>query len=331
MEARIAAEDPAAGYQPQTGQITHYVEPQLAGLRIDSGIQTGSVVSPYYDSMLAKLIATAPDRAATVRKLRRGLEQLRIGGVPVNRAFLHEVLTLPAFVSGEHSTRLLDETWPQGWSAPQAGDLDCAHAVLARHLEHEAPRSTSAWGSLGAWRLGEASGRAARATYHLQLGEGDEFELTVVGRGGDYRLERDGDTLLSVNQARLDTAGVSYVCAGQQRQVALSRSGDTLSVYAGAAVVAIRVRSAEQCLLGGAAAGSSQGNAIVAPTPGQVAEVLVAVGDEVDAGQPIVVLEAMKMLQQLCASEAGVVAAVSVAVGDAVNSGDALVRFAEPS
>ncbi len=325
MEARLAAENPAIDYQAQTGLIRHYSEPKIDGLRIDSGVGVGSEVTPYYDSMLAKFIAHAEDRAAAIRKLRRGLGALRLSGVGVNRDFLCDVLSLPEFAAGAHLTTLLAQSWPGGWQAPQIGRREQAEAVLVKHLCAAQSRSASPWLSLGAWRLGAPSGRVAKACYYLVADEPLEFE--IAGRAGEFQLSCGGEVILSVNQARLSSDHLYYQSSEGQRVLGYSSAGETLCLHDFAGQPEFRVLLAEQALLGGAADHANQDLAILAPTPGQIVQVLVAPDEPVSKGQPLVVLEAMKMLQQLCAGRDGVVSQVPVQAGDAVNSGDSLVIF----
>lgn len=329
MEARLAAEDPAANYQAQTGTIRHYTEPDVAGLRVDSGIRSGSVVSPYYDSMLAKLIVHAQDRNGAIRKLRRSLNELNLAGVGVNRDFLHDILALDDFRSGKHLTSLLASSWPEGWQAAAVGRREQAEAILVRHLSMRAIDSTSPWQSLGAWRLGEPSGRLPSASYYLMQDEAVEFQ--IVGRAENFEIACQGEQVLSVSDARLDMRRLCYRSADQQRSIAVSQDENEVCLHGVVGQPRFTVFLADQALIGQREAAADAGNAILAPTPGQVVEVLVSPGDQVEQGQPVMVLEAMKMLQQLCAGQDGLVCEVSVQAGDAVNSGDGLLRFADQS
>ncbi len=326
IEARIAAEDPAAGYQPQTGRLTSYREPRLDGVRVDSGVRAGSEVSPYYDSMLAKLIAHGPDRAAARRKLGRALADFHVDGPRLNTAFLQDVLCLPAFVEGRHLTGLLSESWPEGWrpATPQPRDRACA--VLARHLAGE-PIGDGPWERLGAWRIGQTSARPGQAWWYLQDAEGQVQAAQVRGCRGDFEVILDGEPVLKVSQARLDGHLLSFRDGQGRVRVAVALAGEHLRLTGHPAQPVWRIAGSPGVACAGQEGGVGSGQ-LTAPTPGQVVEVLVAEGEDVSAGQPLVVLEAMKMLQQLCASQAGVVTGVSISAGDAVNSGDLLVSLA---
>ncbi|HIF10887.1 MAG TPA: ATP-grasp domain-containing protein, partial [Sneathiellales bacterium] len=126
MEARVAAENSAENYRAQTGTITSYAEPSMEGLRIDSGVQQGSRVTPYYDSLLAKVIAMSVDRETTIQKLDAGLSRFRIAGVGVNTRYLRDVLHLDDFQAGRHLTSCLREGFPDGWSSSPITNTDVA-------------------------------------------------------------------------------------------------------------------------------------------------------------------------------------------------------------
>ncbi len=327
MEARIAAEDPAAGYQPQTGRILACQEPVLTGVRVDSGVRAGSEISPYYDSMLAKLIAHAPDRAAARRRLGRALADFQVDGPKLNTRFLQEILRLPAFVEGRHLTSLLDETWPQGWqpAAPTARDRACA--VLARHLAG-CPSGPGPWASLGAWRIGQDSGQVGRSWWYLQQPDGAVLVAQVSGCQGRFAVWLDGVLALEASEARLEEGQLHYADGLGRHRLAVQRRDDVLCLSDHPAQPCWRI-SASPRAAEPDQSGAGGGGRLLAPTPGQVVEILVHEGDEVRAGQPLLVLEAMKMLQQLCASEDGVVTAVPVSAGSAVNSGDLLLALSE--
>ncbi len=118
IEARLCAEDPAKGFMPSTGPIVVFEKPELEGLRIDAGVEAGSVISPFYDSMIAKLIASAPDRAGAIARLAQALEETAVAGPKTNASFLHALTVHPAFAAGRMDTGLiareLETLGPQG-------------------------------------------------------------------------------------------------------------------------------------------------------------------------------------------------------------------------
>ena len=331
IEARVAAEDPAAGYQPQTGTITHYVEPQIADLRIDSGVQCGSEVTPYYDSMLAKVIAKGTNRDSAIRALRRGLSRFRIGGVGVNIGFLQDVLDVEEFRAGDHRTDCLKRAFPEGWKSPSTTAADLALVVLARHLHSESNGSQSPWSSLGAWRIGERAGRSGAAFYYVRSGPDSVGVLQVLGRHGTYDVARDEKSILDVHQAAWTDGYLVYTHRNQRHRVEVSVDGSRVTLHRSAGSPGFDVLCAEDVLLDEPTATANSGNSILAPTPGRITEVLVTPGQPVAAGDPVIILEAMKLLQQLCAPLSGVVETIHYQPGDTVNGGDCLATIEAPA
>jgi len=333
IEARVAAEDPASAYQSRTGRISIYSEPDMVDLRIDSGVETNSEVTPYYDSMLAKVIAHGADRESAIRLLSAGLSGYRIAGVGVNTAFLLDVLDLEEFRLGEHRTNCLERAFPGGWVAPAITKSDVAVAVLARHLELEhVAGANSPWSTLGAWRLGERSGREGAGVYYARHGGEAIRMVTVRGRAGGYRIEIENENILTIEGAHRGSGYISYDENGQRYRFAVTVDEGEVTLHRPRGNPVFRISFADEVLLDDRTEATSSGNAVFAPTPGLVTEVLVDAGDVVEAGQAVVVLEAMKLLQHICAPVSGVAEVIHYQSGDTVAGGDCLVTIeaAEP-
>lgn len=305
FEARINAEDPGADFAPQIGTVDHLAVP--ADVRWDSGIVRGSEVSPFYDPMLAKLIAHGPDRDAARLRLRGALDHLVLGGVVTNAGFHRWLLDQPPVVAGRVTTRFLDETELPSFvdaDADAADTLAAAAWVAAVDTE----RGTSPWSALGAFRVTPS---VPDRMVGLRDRQGALREVVVETTGtitaGLLELELDG--VRSRCPVSVDLVG---------RSVAVTLHGQTSRFD----VVSRSERWAPSAEAGHGAAG-----AIVSPFPAVVAEVAVAPGDDVVAGTPVVTIEAMKMLHPLAPAGAGTVAEVRVAVGDQVASGQVLVTF----
>ena len=162
IEARINAEDPAAGYRPALGTILGFTPPIQEGVRTDTGVRTGSVVTPYYDSLLAKVIACGPDRGIAAARLSAALGELAILGIKSSQAFLRDIVDHPTFRGGKLTTRFIAETFPDGWTPRQEdhGDFAAAAALWALAREsHRALPSLGPWASLGAFRVPSTVGR----------------------------------------------------------------------------------------------------------------------------------------------------------------------------
>ncbi|MCC7101239.1 MAG: hypothetical protein IT500_16785, partial [Rubrivivax sp.] len=176
IEARVNAEDPAARFAPSLGPLRGYAEPQAAGLRIDSGVDAGSEVTPHYDSLLAKVIAWGPTREAARARLRQGLQGLRVGGLRTTQPLLDEVLASPAFGQPLH-TGFLDAHWPEGWQpAPALRRQARALAALAWLQAQQPEGDERPLASLRGWRVdGVGVGRC-----HLVVEDDDAaHELSV--------------------------------------------------------------------------------------------------------------------------------------------------------
>jgi 3-methylcrotonyl-CoA carboxylase alpha subunit len=329
IEARLTAERADEGFRPDTGRIALWSEPE--GLRIDSGVAAGRIVSTHYDSLLAKVIAHAPDRAGAVRKLAEGLERMVVLGPGTIRPFLIDALREPAFVEGRATTLFLRETWPEGWQPTQEKDDELRAVAAALWLaagEAAAVTVGSAgpWRSLSGFRLLAPAGRPA--TTHLSVSIGDDRALLRVethdgflrvpgsdgpcdialAPGGDdksWTVTRDG--LGSPANALRDGDGLLLRYRGFE-----GRIGVALAVHAEAAT-----RSE----------GGDSGGSLRAAMPGTVAAVHVAEGDEVMAGQVIVVLESMKLFMELKSPADGTVSRIAVKAGTTVAAGEMLIAI----
>lgn len=307
IEARIAAEDPAAGYRPQTGTVVGYDEPGGDGIRVDSGIAAGSAVTPHYDSMLAKVIAHGPNRETARRRLRAALAGLRVDGLRTNRVFLADIVDLTPFRCARHTTALLKDAYPEGWTAPATTGRALGEAALAYCLaRRNGADSALPWQSLGAWRVTEPAGRPGVSHLLLAVDAGAAEEITVTGRGGSRRAERAGRVLVDATDPVWRDGILTYREAGRRRRVALTIDGDRVLLASGD-TVAVLVPGRTMTSDRDSASGDGR---IRAPMPGRLAELRVAVGDIVTAGQTVAVLEAMKLFQELKAPAGGTVTAV---------------------
>ncbi|MGW2653083.1 ATP-binding protein [Streptomyces sp. NPDC001478] len=337
VEARICAEDPARGFLPSGGTVLALREPQGDGVRTDSGLGEGGEVGSLYDPMLSKVIAYGPDRATALRRLRTALADTVVLGVPTNAGFLRRLLGHPAVAAGELDTGLVerevDGLVPDG--VPE--EVYAAAALLRQH-----PGRTPAPGvwadpfSAGdGWRMGGVPARTVRS-FHIPghdpvqvglrpCGAGAELTFGHVGEGAAPPAPASGSCgplgplpggaetarTLSVDGGRitLELAGVTHVFAYAESPEGhwLGRDGDTWHV---------RDHDPVEASLTGAA--RSGADTLAAPMPGTVTVVKVAVGDEVAAGQSLLVVEAMKMEHVISAPHAGTVTELDVTAGTTV-------------
>jgi len=326
IEARLTAERADEDFRPDTGRIALWRAPEA--LRVDSGVETGSVVSSHYDSLLAKVIAHAPDRGAAVRRLAEGLDRMVVLGPGTIRPFLIDALRQPAFAEAAAATLFLKESWSEGWQpAPQRED-ELRAVAAALWLASDVPPAAPAgpWQTLGGFRLLAAAGKPATA--HLAVSDSaGEAQLRVETHDGFLRI-RDGDATHDVAARR---CGVCWqISAGGITGTAHAIRGDDGLLlryrgFEGRVGVALAV-DAQAAARG---AGSETGGSLRAPMPGSVAAIHAGEGEAIEAGQVLLVLESMKLFIELKSPAAGRIERVAVKAGATVAAGDTLVVFAE--
>ncbi|MFB7212855.1 acetyl-CoA carboxylase biotin carboxylase subunit [Streptomyces sp. NPDC056255] len=338
IEARICAEDPARGFLPSGGTVLTLHEPQGNGVRTDSGLGTGGEVGSLYDPMLSKVIAYGPDRPTALRRLRAALADTVILGVPTNAGFLRRLLAHPAVAAGDLDTGLVERE-VDGLVPEGVPEEVYAAAALLRHAADAPTDAPTGWvdpfSVPSGWRLG---GTPARTVLDFRLpghdpvrvslrscpagteltfghvGEGAEPPQPVTGACGPLAPLPGGKEtarLVEVSGPRLtlELAGVTHTFshAPSPDGVWLGRDGDSWHVQDHDPV--------EASLAG---AGRSGADTLAAPMPGTVTVVKVAVGDEVVAGQSLLVVEAMKMEHVISAPHAGTVTELDVSAGSTV-------------
>ena len=326
IEARVCAEDPGAGFAPEIGAIVGYAEPGGEGVRVDSGVRAGGRVTPYYDSMLAKVIACADTREQAARRLATALDQYQLLGVRSNLGFLADLLRAPAF--GQMlSTHYIERSFPEGWR-PRGDAVEAlATAALGCALAAHALYTASAWQALGAWRV---TGDAAPAGVRVLLEDSSRtlHEALVQARGNAWQVqvgERSFSFAARLNGERLDVEHVGR--SASHRFLRVQEAGAERVWLCGpqGTHTWTRVDRIRHALAGGDAAGADAGNSLRAPMPGLVTSVPVSVGASVRAGDTLVMLEAMKMLHTLAAPADGRVTELRCREGDSVRGGDVLV------
>ncbi|MFJ1802779.1 acetyl-CoA carboxylase biotin carboxylase subunit [Streptomyces sp. NPDC088180] len=294
IEARVCAEDPARGFLPSGGTVLALREPQGGGVRTDSGLSEGVPVGSLYDPMLSKVIAYGPDRATAVRKLRAALADTVILGVPTNAGFLRRLLAHPDVVSGDLDTGLVERE-AEGLVPDGVPDEVYAAAAAVRREALEPRPDAGGWTDPfsvpSGWRTG---GAPAPLLFPLRVAGADPV---TYGAPASATVTADRVTV------ELDGVVGHFHRSGDW----LGRDGDTWHVQDHDPV--------EASLSG---AGRSGADTLAAPMPGTVTVVKVAVGDEVEAGQSLLVVEAMKMEHVISAPHAGTVTELDVTAGATV-------------
>ncbi|MGE4426763.1 MAG: biotin carboxylase N-terminal domain-containing protein [Solirubrobacteraceae bacterium] len=321
IEVRLCAEDPANGFLPATGEIGLFRAPTGPGIRVDTGFETGSEVTPYYDSLLAKVIAYGKDREQALARLTGALENLRVLGVTTNAGFLTRLLAVPEVVAGDFDTGLIE----RGAAEPLPPQDDLVEAAIAEalsetlSLEPVAAGDADPWDRLVSWRI---DGRAP-VSLELETASGDVLAIDVDGEPAAGAVVTVGDaTGVTASAVAIDPGRTRVVSGGRVRRWDHVTVGGRRWLATGGDAFSFRLREPVVENADAAAEGSLE-----APMPGTVIGVKAAAGDEVEEGQVLVVLESMKMEITLTAPAAATVADVLVAVGDSVGQGQALVEL----
>jgi 3-methylcrotonyl-CoA carboxylase alpha subunit len=328
IEVRLYAEDPEAGFLPGSGRLESLVLPApSAQVRLDGGVVEGDLVTIFYDPMIAKLIVWGEDRPTALARLRDALADCEIVGPKSNIGFLERLARHPAVVEGRIDTGYLDRHLDEFMPAPSlTSDLQVAAAVAVL-LDQEASARTAAtgshdpgspWAIADGWRLGHA-GRRPLAFQHRD----QRWDAVAHGHGGRYAVEVDGVTH-PVEGARLTAGLLELRIHDQARRLRVHRHGNRLTLHDGERRATLETLPAYQRTAGGDSGGDGR---IIAPMPGRVVVVKARVGDSVDAGQELLVMEAMKMELAVKAPRAGVVAELRAAAGDFVEADTVLVTL----
>jgi 3-methylcrotonyl-CoA carboxylase alpha subunit len=335
VEVRLYAEDPARNFLPSTGTLMHLRLPQEGPhVRIDTGVRQGDTVTPFYDPMIAKVIVHDRDRASALRRMAGLMGETEVVGVTTNARLLQALCSHPAFVGGEVDTGFIerhrDELFPQ---AADAGDQAFAVATLARLIEWDEAAQSAARASGDPW-----SPWTVQSAFRL-LDEGHdearwkdgEREVVVIARrlrDGGVRLELPG----GAQEARVQRAedgrlairlgGDTFVATVVRRATA---DGIDYTLFADG--MSRRLRLVDLLDVTQYEAAASGEAAVRAPLPGKIIDLRVKAGDKVSKGQPLLVLEAMKMEHTIAAPADGTIKSVRYAVGEQVAEGAELVEF----
>ena len=334
IEARICAENPDADFLPGTGTLhvsrwpAHVAFERSDELpRVDSGVREGDAISPFYDSMIAKLIVWGETRAQALARLDAALQGTHILGLATNVAFLRRVVGSQAFATADLDTALIQRENAALFEAPALAPEIAAAGVAAHVLAAEAAlEDADPWSRRDGWRV---HGGAQR-----------RLSLELAGQPLPVRLERlhDGATRLAVG-TEVGTAeqGGAWTFASKslgagRHDIQLGHRRLTATVYAHGERYAVFTAQGSALLaefdpLAHAGDGAAAGGRLTAPMPGKVVGFLAAVGEAVKQGQPLAVMEAMKMEHTISAPHDGVVEELLYAVGDQVAEGGELLRL----
>jgi len=324
IEARVYAENPAKNFMPSVGRIKTWNTPAgVDGLRIDAGYRSGDTVSPYYDAMLAKVIAWAPTREGAIDKLNQGLEETDVRGVVTNIPFLSALVTHPDVRANAIDTGFIERELKNltAAGAAAAGDLElCAAVAIVLADEGSAADAHSPWQSFGWMPVGRR-----QRSFSFRQAQGSEHQATLNYGNGPSTVTI-GERQFSFSYTVNDEGEIDVTLDGVTSRVVPAIEGHELY---------LRTRNGRFELhwvdpFGGDDEEQVGEDKIAAPLPGTVVAILAEEGATLEKGAPILTLEVMKMEQTLRAPFAGVLKKIKCKVGDIVQEGVELAEI-EPS
>jgi 3-methylcrotonyl-CoA carboxylase alpha subunit len=335
VEVRLYAEDPARNFLPSTGTLVHLRLPQEnTHVRVDTGVREGDTVTPFYDPMIAKVIVHDRDRTSAMRRMAALMGETEVVGVNTNAALLKALCSHPAFVGGEVDTGFIERYRGDLFAkAGEADDRAFAVATLARLVEwrEAAPAATAAGDPWSPWSVQNGFRLLEEGHDEVRWKDG-EREVAVIAR-----RRRDGDVGLVLPGGTVE----ARVLRSEEGRLAIRLGNDTFT----AAVVrrtandggidytlfadggSRRLRLLDPLDVTQYEALAADQTAVRSPLPGKIIDLRVKAGDTVSKGQPLLVLEAMKMEHTLSAPSDGTVKSVRYAVGEQVPEGAELVEF----
>ncbi len=339
IEVRIYAENSQKGFLPASGPVLYLAEPETdSALRIDSGVESGDVISVYYDSMIAKLIAWGEDRDRALARLRAALGQYHLSGPPTNVPLLRRIASHREFQAGGVDSRFLDLHADSLINEPSDLDGDallfaCIDSLLGRH-DRRGPVPSKSWDRHSPWNESDSWRLNQEASEVLRFSCDDRDHDVRVRHEGDgaYLLSLPaGDLLVTgecLERAQLPGAAgelhrFRVTSAGAVCEVTAVRRHNDIDIFHEGGPVRLVLRN----LLETGVDDESQTGTIVTPMPGKVIRVHARPGDRVHRGQPLLVLEAMKMEHEICAGADAEVEAVFVSEGDQVDDDAALIAL----
>ena len=328
LEARIYAEDASKGFLPATGKLVRLVPPgESLNVRVDTGVEEGDEITPFYDPMIAKLIVWDEHRDAALARMRQALADYRVAGLTTNIDFLSRLVACPAFANADLDTGLIerqkDFLFPAAEAVPRDALLVATVGELLweQHCAKQAATQSgdpwSPWHDRDGWRMNLAGART------ISFRDGEALvEAQVRYLGDQWAISFNGETTLARGK-KLDNDRFAVELDNRRLIASVVAVDDKRSIFLqGGTYTLLRDDPLHRV-----DAGDSHGGGLTAPMPGKVVALLAQPGQKVDKGTPLLILEAMKMEHTITAPAAGVVKAFCYAAGEQVSDGAALVEF----
>jgi len=319
IEVRLYAENPERGFLPATGTL-HRLRLPTAIARVETGVREGDAVTPFYDPMIAKIIAWGPDREAACARMARALAETGVLGVTTNLGFLARIIGDKDYAAAKLDTGFIERRKATLLAAP-APVPDLALAAAALFCLKGEPASADPWARRDGWRL---NGPPASQT--LQFRSGDEVLTVAATASGDSWQLQIGERGCHAAAAFSVDGGASVTLDDTRSRAIVLAHADTLAMF----IDGESWRLERVDPLAPPAGADAHAGRLSAPMPGRVVQLLVAAGDSVKQGQPLIVIEAMKMEHTIAAPRDGAVETVRYAVGDLVEEGAELIALSDP-
>ena len=318
IEARLYAEDPYADFLPQSGMLIDWRPAMSEGVRIDHGLASGQAVTPFYDPLLAKVIAWGMTRPEARRRLIAALEDTIVFGLTTNRGFLLTVLRQHAFAAGEATTSFIEKYFAADGDSARAPQPELPGLVTAAVLLFESQGRSDAAAPAAAWSS------TGVAIWPLRLTIGDtHYPAHIMALKPNRYLVALGDEMVEVSIDRRESGTVRVTVFGVQRSAHFAAHDDVLHLDLDGVTIAARDTTLEMSRTHR----GSDATELIAPMNGAIIAVNVKAGDRVARGQRLVVLEAMKMQHEIRAQRDGIVAKVLVETGQQVATRQLLVEL----
>ncbi len=326
MEIRLYAEDPENDFLPSTGHIDLWIEPTGEGVRVDGGIETGGEVSPFYDPMLAKVIATGSNREEARSRLVRSLRDSCLFGPATNRDFLIDALERDAFISGEATTAFIGEEYGEAGFATQPATEELCIAAMTQYLVKKQDALASSAG-VNDELLNWASADLLGSVFIYKVSEKDTTFVVRPTGTDQYSIAVGDAAAIQVEVRTFSSDRINLKIDGEPHHAAYLAYSDGLSLSISTHTTQFTVEdiSAGESLNDGAGGGM-----VVSPMHGQLLEVFVSEGDDVSAGDRLAVLEAMKMQHEIVAEVSGKVVSVQGQANTQIAQ-DAVILEIEPA
>jgi len=323
IEARLYAEDVGAGFLPAAGPVDYWRPAGGDGVRVDAGVAAGGAVSPFYDPMVAKVIAHGATRNEARRRLIRALNDTALFGIATNRSFLIDALSKPAFARGEATTAFIAENFDESALAPPP--MSAATAATAAVLLHLAGRDAAAAAAIDvpAPLLNWASATPIHTPYRLQCRDQVE-QATLVPQDADaFIVQAGGDDEVAIRMIKRDKHEACASVDGVRTRVFFNVDGARIQIALnGRDFDIVNLNAVYESTADAAGAG-----AVIAPMHGALIDVFVEKGQTVSKGERLAILEAMKMQHELTADIDGDVGAVHYAAGAQIPAGAVILEI----